>query len=416
MSERPVRSVFPNRASEPSASPDRSRLNVLFAAFQGTFAANGGMESATRIAEALASEVAFTLVTDKELRFTQRWRVTGAGVRLIAFDDTAPRFARGVQMARRTAQMIPLALSLRPDLVHTNDIRAFQTVWRAARLASIPLVHAARDTKAKGDPYGPGWYRAAATCDRWVILSQEMGTVLSAAVGVPQDRLVVINSIVDLMRFTPPAAADRASLRQRLGIGADELALGSIGALRPKKDQLSLIEHTLPAVFARVPNAKLHVLGDYDPETEPYAAVCRDAIDRLGLSDRVVFHGHCDTMVDWYRALDLTVIASQNEGLARCMIESMACGLPVVSTSVCSATEMLAETGAGLVTPIGDHMRLGQAIVHLAERPQERETMGRRGREVALARFAEERCASAHCELYRSLLRTVVTPAAPTAS
>ena len=192
--------------------------------------------------------------------------------------------------------------------------------------------------------------------------------------------------------------------RARLGIAPDEYAVGCIGVIRDKKNQLELLTRTVPDLLRQVPGARLHFFGDYEPKRDGYARLFDAALEDSGLRSAVTMHGHQPNMAGNYQALDAIVVGSRNEGLARCMIEGMAVGVPVVSFDVCSAQEMLEPTGAGIVVRQGDHAGLADALAGLARDPQRRAEMGRRGRLAAEQRFDPDHIAAAYRSLYDELL------------
>ena len=126
-------------------------------------------------------------------------------------------------------------------------------------------------------------------------------------------------------------------------------------------------------------------------------------LDESGLQRVATMHGHQSDMAGNYQALDAIVIGSRNEGLARCMIEGMAVGVPVVSFDLCSARETLEPTGAGVVVRQGDHAGLAAVLAALAEDRQRRST-GHRGRRAAELRFDPECIAAAFRALYDEAL------------
>jgi glycosyltransferase involved in cell wall biosynthesis len=107
-------------------------------------------------------------------------------------------------------------------------------------------------------------------------------------------------------------------------------------------------------------------------------------------------------MADWYRAFDLLAIASRNEGLARCMVESLACGTPVVSFDVCSAREILEEHNCGVAVPQGDYQQLVQAITTLARDNDKRRRFGAAAVAAAHELFDSRRIVARYEELYLS--------------
>jgi glycosyltransferase involved in cell wall biosynthesis len=378
----------------------RNRRSIIFAAFQTDKLSNGGLESATRIFEALADRYNWTFITTRETAFTARWRKGGAQTIVTPFQESTSRLAETLSYARWAAKILAAARAKRADCIHANDIRAFTAASLPARVLRLPVLLTVRDTKAEGEVYGRHWRRAALQCQRIVTLSDEMKSVIAERTGASLDKVRTINSIVDLERFAPSSGRARASCRSALAIAQHEFAVGCAGAVCDKKNQVELIEKMLPLLIAGCPDTRVHFFGDFSPKSDPYAARCASAVERLGMQQRVVFHGHTSNMAETLKVLDAVVIGSRREGLARAMIEGMACGLPVVSFSVCSAREMLDDTGAGQVVPIGDYIALAKALIRLAADPQGRAEIGRRGRLAAEQRFDAQRIRGRYVSLY----------------
>lgn len=374
--------------------------HILFAAYQTDRGSNGGMESATRIFEALAGAFRWTLMTNRETPRTERWRAGGARVVQFGFDDGAGRLRRALQLGGLGGLLLREVARSRPDVMHANDVRAAQVTSRLAPLTKRPWIYTVRDTKAPGESYSPIWGRIARHADRIVTLSDEMGQFMQDRFAASAQRLVTISSIVDLETFRPLDPKDRARLRFGLGIGPDEQAVGIVAGVIEKKGQLEFLQQAMPALLARHPRLGLHLIGDHRPESESYARACQQAAERLSPNGRVRFHGFVAPVHPWLQALDCVVVASRNEGLARCMIESMACATPVVSFEVCSAREMLEATGAGRVVPFGDFVSLAEAVSNLLGNVAQASLMGRKGREAAETRFHEDVIARKWQRLY----------------
>jgi glycosyltransferase involved in cell wall biosynthesis len=325
-------------------------------------------------------------------------------VTIVAFsnDASAPGTAWGY--ARWAAAILRASMTAKAQCIHVNDIRAFSAASLPARLLRLPLLLTVRDTKAEGDAYGRHWRRAARQCTRIIALSDEMSSFVAANIGAAPAKVRTINSIVDLERFVPPSNGERAACRAALGIAEDEFAVGCIGAFREKKNQLRLIQEVQPRLIAKSPHARLHFFGDFSADADSYAADCAAAAAQLGISKSVAFHGHASDMAQALKGMDAIAIVSRREGLARAMIEGMACGLPVVSFPVCSAKEMLAETGSGHVVPMGDYAGLADALARLAEDRKARAELGQRGRMAALQRFSAELIRDRYVSLYGELV------------
>ena len=178
-------------------------------------------------------------------------------------------------------------------------------------------------------------------------------------------RLHVMRNGVDLSLFHPTA---RGEARQRLGLDAHPLLL-AVGNLVEIKGH-DLVLDAMPPILARHPQARLAIVGD-GPERE---RLQRQAA-RLNLApDRVTFQRavNQDELVDWYNAADLLVLASRSEGCANVLLESMACGTPVVATDVGGSRELVNDAAAGLLVARREPAALALAIIELIERGPDR--------------------------------------------
>jgi glycosyltransferase involved in cell wall biosynthesis len=374
-----------------------AKPHILFAAYQVARGSNGGMESATRIFEALSSDFNWTLMTNRETPRTARWRVGGAKIVSFPLNESSSKIARAPQLGLAAFK----ALFQKADVLHGNDIRCAQILLPAAKLAGTGFALTVRDTKAESDAYGSHWQRIANNLDVLVSLSNEMDRRLAMRLPISSSRRKIIGSIVDPKTFCRPSDSDKALLRAKLGIAEDECAVGMVAGVFEKKRQKEVIRDVLPTLSDL--DLRLHIIGDFDPETDKYAQECLEIAIAKGLRNRVVFHGFRSDVADWLAALDIVLVASRREGLARCMIEAMSCGTPVVSVDVCSAKETLESTGAGIVVGSDDFSGLAQAIRSLCADADRRELMGRLGRQVVISRFSEENVAADWRALYSCL-------------
>ncbi|WP_170002373.1 glycosyltransferase family 4 protein [Pseudopontixanthobacter vadosimaris] len=385
----------------PDTNPSPRVPRILFAAMQTRNFSNGGVESATRIFEALRARYQWALLTTREMPRLQRWRRGGARVIIAPFDETASRFLRRLAGLLWSLRFVREIQTFEPDIVHCNDIQSYQAYSFIPRMfRQAPLLFTLRDTRTPGSKPGPIWHKLVDQATIIVVLSKEMGENLSTDIPAARPKLKVINSIVDLKQFQPTCADEKAAARRRLGIADAQYAVGCIGAIGEKKGQRLLLLDTLPELARSCADAHLHLIGDCDPASGAYVSDTVDVALNSPFADRVTLHGHSDAMSDWYKALDVICIAANHEGLARAMIEGMASGLPIVSTAVCSADEMLAETGAGLVVPIGDSIALADALLQYHDEKL-RTLAGRKGRKVAESRFSEESLSAEWRSVYR---------------
>ena len=365
------------------------------------------MESATQIFEALPGDFRWTMLTNRDTSRTARWKSKGAQVIVAPLSDDAPRLVRGAQILNWSLRALLLARKLSRQgrlVLHSNDIRSAQALGPVAERAGLPFLHTVRDTKPAGEPYGAHWAAMAKRTTRIITLSDDMSDMMLNALPEAKGKFTTIRSIVDLDRFAP--VADLPALRADLGLAPDQIHLGVVAGVFAKKGQLKFLRDVMPHLIkARGEGEKtvhLHLIGDHDPERNTYSRECAQAVDDQGLGEYVTFHGFTDRVSDWLAALDIVVVPSVREGLARCMIEAMACGVPVVSTEVCSAREMLQDTGAGVVVGQDDSPAMIDALRGLIGDPALRAQMGSVGRSTAEQRFHLDRQAGEWRNLYRA--------------
>ena len=156
-----------------------------------------------------------------------------------------------------------------------------------------------------------------------------------AEIGMPADRLVMMPNGVDLKRFTlQPQALWRTALGWPNG-----LTLISVGNLVKNKGHHIVIE-----ALASLPDFRLVIAGE-GPEREALQAVAQ----QHSVASRVQFLGRVDQaeLGQCYGAADILVLASSREGWPNVLLESMACGTPVVATGVGGVPEIVTSPIAG---------------------------------------------------------------------
>ena len=179
------------------------------------------------------------------------------------------------------------------------------------------------------------------------------------ALGVPPERIEVLRNGVDLQFFRP---IDRDSSRRRLGFRRTTLL--SVGNLVPLKGH----DLTIRALQL-LPEMDLVVVGD-GPERKTLVALAGE----LGLNERVSFAGALaqEDLRQYYGSADALILASSREGWANVLLESMACGTPVIASRVGGTPEVVAAPEAGLLMKERTPDALAQAVRHLFACPPDR--------------------------------------------
>jgi len=154
--------------------------------------------------------------------------------------------------------------------------------------------------------------------------------------GIPDEKITPLRNGVDLDLFRP---MDREAARAKYGITGPTLL--SVGGLVERKGH-----HLIMQALTRLPRINLLIAGD-GPERRPL----EELIIALELTDRVRILGHVphQELPTLYSAADILVLASDREGWANVLLESMACGTPVVATNIWGTGEVVRAPAAGLL-------------------------------------------------------------------
>jgi glycosyltransferase involved in cell wall biosynthesis len=195
--------------------------------------------------------------------------------------------------------------------------------------------------------------------------------------GIPADRITVIPNGVDTQRFAPERLAELAQpARRALGIGDGPLFLG--------------VAHNLPLKGVDTTLRALAVLRHEGADaTLAVAGGTADAFwtglaTRLGVRDRVHFLGPVADMASLYAAADVLVHPTRWDACCLATIEGLAAGLPVITTAMDGASELIASGQSGFVLPDPEDVAALAAHMRHLLRPGTRSGIGAAAREVAL--------------------------------
>ena len=182
-----------------------------------------------------------------------------------------------------------------------------------------------------------------------------------AELGADPAKLHVMRNGVDLERFHP---IDRSEARKRLNFDNGRVLL-SVGNLVELKGHHLAIE----ALLGLPENLILVIVG-----TGPDLARLKALVEAKGLTRRVRFVGQVpnEQLKWWYSAADALVLCSSREGLANVLLESMACGMPVVATNIGGIPEVISTPNAGRLMHARSTVALVECLNDLFSDPPSR--------------------------------------------
>jgi glycosyltransferase involved in cell wall biosynthesis len=285
-----------------------------------------------------------------------------------------------------------------PDIVHTHLYLLRYSLPPCIRRRIPILVHTVHNLAQREAD-------AAGRAINWMALGKRVIPVAvsrSVADSLRQvyriEDPVTIPNGIRAGEFHPDPAA-RAEWRRAMGFGERDFLFVSTGRLTPQKNPLLLLR-----AFRAMTSFEAHLIlvGQ-----GPLQSQVEEEVRAAGLGHRVHVLGFRDDIRECLAAADAFVLSSDWEGHPLGVMEAMACGLPVVATSVGGVPEVVESGPEGLLVPPGDAASLTGAMQFLLDNPQRRAAMGQASRRRAAAEFSEETMVQAYDRLYRSKLAAV---------
>lgn len=202
--------------------------------------------------------------------------------------------------------------------------------------------------------------------------------------GVPRQKLVRIPIGVDTNSFRPPTAEERRTARTKLGIADNAIVIGSF-----QKDGIGWGDGMEPKLI-KGPDVFLKAVERVHREapvvamlTGPARGFVKQGLDRLGIPFVHRYVKDHKDLVECYHALDLYFVTSREEGGPMGLMEGMAAGVPVVSTLVGMAPDLILDQVTGGLARPADARDISDKALSLLSLPKEAlEDLRRRAREA----------------------------------
>jgi D-inositol-3-phosphate glycosyltransferase len=332
------------------------------------------------------------------------------GVRVLHIDAGPPRFVPKEELLPHMPAFIRSAHQLFEhsvpyDVIHANFFMSGLVGLRLKQSFGVPMVitfHALglvrREHQGSADAFPPERIdieqRIVRHADRIVAECPQDQSDLMRLYDAGAQRISMVPCGVDLQAFAPSA---RAPARRALGVRPDEFVVLQLGRLVPRKG----IDNVIRAVARMdraIPVRLLVVGGDspmpderLTPEIGRLRAVARDC----GIADRVSFVGHRqrDELRACYAAADVFATTPWYEPFGITPLEAMACGKPVIGSSVGGIQYSVVDGVTGFLVPPHDPAALAARLAQLQRNPTLAQALGRAGMRRVRSMFTWERVA-----------------------
>lgn len=317
--------------------------------------------------------------------------LAAAGVPLYPFDLDWSAASKVSAVWRIAA----LARRLRPDLIQFENYHAGLLTSAARPL--MPRTRLIGTLRVKHTPKQLFYDRLCQhACYRIVASAPFLRDVLVREAHVPAEKVVVIANAIDVRRFSAPRDA---GLRARIAPRSRRVLL-SIGRISRQK-MMHLIAEAAGRLKrqGRLPaDARLFIVGQ--SQDARMQALLDAAIAQDTLSDQVILPGETDTPEDYYAAVDVTILFSNEEGLPCTVLESLAAGRPVVLSDEANAAGVIEDGVTGWVVRTGDVAQLADTLHHVMTMRDDA-LLAMRPACVAVARgYSVETLVARYAELY----------------
>ncbi len=189
---------------------------------------------------------------------------------------------------------------------------------------------------------------------------------------IPAQKIKVIHNGVDINKFQP--TTDKYKVKRQFGLNPDDIAIVSVGRLYARKGLFTLIE-SMPTVIKKYPKAKFIISGK--GQSDEMKKLIAHAT-RLGVIDNMVFTGYTPDkeLPKLYQAADVFAFSTFYEHHPFAVLEALATGLPVVTTSVGGIPETMQNGKNGFLTQPFNRQQFADRILYLLDHPAEAAEMG----------------------------------------
>ena len=300
----------------------------------------------------------------------------------------------------------------RPDIVHSITPKAGLVTMMAARMAGVPVrIHTFT---------GLVWPSATGVKQKILKATDRLLSRCATHI-VPESRGVMEQMTQGRITRKPLRLLGHGNLRgidgahysrtpevmaQAGHLRTPQLTFLFVGRLVRDKgiDELVRAFHGIDS-----PDIRLVMVGRQEPELDPLSA---DVLRIMADDERITAPGELSDVRPWMAAADVLVLPSHREGFPNVVLEGGAMDLPVITTAVNGATDVIENGCNGVAIPLRDTEEertraLREALEDAIAAPEKYCAMGARARDRVLSRWSQEKVLAALLNLYDDAIRNI---------
>jgi len=291
------------------------------------------------------------------------------------------------------------------EIVQTHTSKAGFVGRLAAKLAGIPIILHTVHGFAFHEESRPLtlWFYATLEriashwCDKIVTVSKfHRNWALKLGIGNEEKILAIPNGIPE-ERVVPKRSKEE--IRKELNL-TKEIVILSIGRLAPQKGLEYLIK-SIPILFTKIKKSfKVLLVGE-----GPLENYLKNLVKTLGIEQYVKFVGFRNDIGNLLSISDIVVLPSLWEGLSIALLEAVAAGKPIITTTIGGNLEVVKNEESALLVPPKSPVSIAEAIIRLIDNRDLAIKLGDQARKTYQDIYTEEKMLNKYIELYFSLLR-----------
>ncbi len=235
--------------------------------------------------------------------------------------------------------------------------------------------------------------------DTFISVSEYYAEFMPEYLGIPPEKIQVV-----------PLGINMRGYEKRSSQHRDPFTIGFFARVAPEKGLHVLAEaYRLLRKNDRMPNARLEVAGYIAAEHQGYLAQIEQGMKQSGLGDEFTYRGVLDReqKIEFLKSLDvLSVPATYDEPKGIFLLEAMACGVPVVQPRRGGFTEIVENTGGGLLIDSDNPEKLADGILRLYEDEDLAAKLGAQGFQKVREHYDVSRMADRALEVYQGQVRS----------
>jgi glycosyltransferase involved in cell wall biosynthesis len=284
------------------------------------------------------------------------------------------------------------------DIVHTHSSVDSRTAGIAAKIAGAKVIRSRHISIPISKSYLT-WWQYMKLADRVIVSGRDIRNTMIQDNKMISDQVISAPAGVDVEQFSVNRNLD--DIRPNYNLDNSHFVVGIVSVLRSWKGHQYLIE-AIRELTGFIPNIRLIIVGD-----GPQKQNIEKLIQELGMKDYIVLTGHQTDPAPFYQAMDVMVLPSYaGEATSQVLPQAMLMGRPVISTDTGGLSEVVVHNQTGLIVPVKNSKKIGEAIQLLFSDSDLRTKLSEQGRAHAIKNFTFDKMIETTEQVYLDVINS----------